>query len=137
MWLTGLVAPRHVDLPGPGFEPVCSALAGRFSTTAPPGKPHGSFLPDFPPISLLQERLRVLCFLPISIVYFCCNSRGSRLLHCSVIVMEKHGGMGMQGTGKIQKWGSCLHVPLPKSQSLPIIPLTELPNFALILNSRW
>ena len=27
------------DLPGPGPEPVSPALAGRFSTTAPPGKP--------------------------------------------------------------------------------------------------
>ena len=27
------------DLPGPGLEPVSPALAGRFSTTAPPGKP--------------------------------------------------------------------------------------------------
>ena len=27
------------DLPGPGLEPVCPALAGRFSTTVPPGKP--------------------------------------------------------------------------------------------------
>ena len=26
------------DLPGPGFEPVSPALAGGFSTTAPPGK---------------------------------------------------------------------------------------------------
>ena len=26
------------DLPRPGLEPVSSALAGRFSTTAPPGK---------------------------------------------------------------------------------------------------
>ena len=30
------------DLPGPGLEPVSPALAGRLSTTAPPGKP--SFL---------------------------------------------------------------------------------------------
>ena len=30
------------DLPRPGLEPVSPALAGRFSTTAPPGKP-GSF----------------------------------------------------------------------------------------------
>ena len=28
------------DLPGPGLEPVSPALAGRFSTTAPRGKPH-------------------------------------------------------------------------------------------------
>ena len=27
------------DLPRPGLEPACPALAGRFSTTAPPGKP--------------------------------------------------------------------------------------------------
>ena len=31
------------DLPGPGLEPVSPALAGRFPTTAPPGKPF--FLP--------------------------------------------------------------------------------------------
>ena len=28
------------DLPGPGLEPVSPALAGRFLTTAPPGKSH-------------------------------------------------------------------------------------------------
>ena len=32
------------DLPRPGLEPVSPALAGRFSTTAPPGKPSQSFL---------------------------------------------------------------------------------------------
>ena len=31
------------DLPRPGLEPVSPALAGRFSTTAPPGKPHTQF----------------------------------------------------------------------------------------------
>ena len=30
------------DLPRPGLEPVSPALAGRFSTTEPPGKPHAS-----------------------------------------------------------------------------------------------
>ena len=29
------------DLPRPGLEPVSPALAGRFSTTVPPGKPNG------------------------------------------------------------------------------------------------
>ena len=33
-WLRGMW-----DLPGPGLEPVSPALVGRFSTTAPPGKP--------------------------------------------------------------------------------------------------
>ena len=32
------------DLPRPGLESVCPALAGRFSTTAPPGKPTPSLL---------------------------------------------------------------------------------------------
>ena len=31
------------DLPRPGLEPVFPALAGRFSTTAPPGKPYFLF----------------------------------------------------------------------------------------------
>ena len=31
------------DLPRPGLEPVSPALAGRFSTTVPPGKPCQSF----------------------------------------------------------------------------------------------
>ena len=31
------------DLPRPGLEPVSPALAGRLSTTAPPGKPHYYF----------------------------------------------------------------------------------------------
>ena len=32
------------DLPGPGLEPVSPALAGRLSTTAPPGKPSSCVL---------------------------------------------------------------------------------------------
>ena len=32
------------DPPRPGLEPVSSALAGGFLTTAPPGKPHGLVL---------------------------------------------------------------------------------------------
>ena len=32
------------DLPGPGIEPVSPALAGRFLTTAPPGRSTNPFL---------------------------------------------------------------------------------------------
>ena len=32
------------DLPRPGLEPVSPALAGRFSTTGPPGKPYFGYL---------------------------------------------------------------------------------------------
>ena len=31
------------DLPRPGLEPVSPALAGRFSSTAPPGRPQYNF----------------------------------------------------------------------------------------------
>ena len=41
------------NLPRPGLEPVSPALAGRFSTTAPPGKPHASF--SYFPFSLQQN----------------------------------------------------------------------------------
>ena len=34
------------DLPRPGLELVSPALAGRFSTTAPPGKPKAQLLKD-------------------------------------------------------------------------------------------
>ena len=47
------------DLPRPGLEPVSPALAGRFSTTAPPGKPH-SFI--FVAVRiLLYEFVTILC----------------------------------------------------------------------------
>ena len=36
------------DPPRPGLEPVSSALAGRFSTTAPPGKPYFSLFDLLP-----------------------------------------------------------------------------------------
>ena len=44
LWRTGLVVPRHVDLPGPEIKPVSPALAGRFLTAMPPGKPPRSTL---------------------------------------------------------------------------------------------
>ena len=46
------------DLPRPGLEPASPALAGRFSTTAPPGKPPAScFLPGVSVSSYLQLSL--------------------------------------------------------------------------------
>ena len=55
----GLPFPTPGDLPNPGIEPVspgCPALAGRFFTTVPPGKPldecigecFGAFLDTWP-----------------------------------------------------------------------------------------
>ena len=44
------------DLPRPGLEPVSPALAGRFSTTAPPGKPCITFLKAF----LWKHQMRIM-----------------------------------------------------------------------------
>ena len=53
------------DLPRPGLEPMSPALAGRFSTTAPPGKPHT--------LTLFKEIQRVLCFPSNLSSVLCCN----------------------------------------------------------------
>ena len=47
------------DLPRPGLEPVSPALAGRFSTTAPPGKPNSIFLIKLQQI-ILAEHFSIL-----------------------------------------------------------------------------
>ena len=48
------------DLPRPGREPVSPALAGRLSTTAPPGKPHNFFLTEkISRTSLVVQWLRI------------------------------------------------------------------------------
>ena len=48
------------DLPSPGLEPVPPALAGRFSTTAPPGKPCSKYLSvSFVHITTLELRLSI------------------------------------------------------------------------------
>ena len=45
------------DLPRPGLEPVSPALTGRFSTTAPPGKPLSTVALDLADKSLRIFRL--------------------------------------------------------------------------------
>ena len=54
------------DLPRPGLEPVSPALAGRFSTTAPPGKPgHIAFNPFFNASisNMVRESMVILIYL--------------------------------------------------------------------------
>ena len=67
------------DLPRPGLEPTSPALAGRFSTTAPPGKPLTSYI-LFYPIQFFSEE---------AILDFNGVSKGSRckwhLLSCILV----------------------------------------------------
>ena len=46
-WI-GLPCSSPGDLPDPGIKPVSLALAGRFFTTVPPGKPHRPRKPGIP-----------------------------------------------------------------------------------------
>ena len=57
------------DLPGPGLEPVSLALAGRFLTTAPAGKPNEMFKNNF--WAILRLFLASL-FLPFKLSQFFC-----------------------------------------------------------------
>ena len=45
------------DLPRPGLEPVSPALAGRFSTTAPPGKPRKIFFDPPPRVMEIKTKI--------------------------------------------------------------------------------
>ena len=54
------------DPPRPGLEPMSPALAGRFSTTAPPGKPHFMFLIS----QIILFLLLVCCQIEVAIVIF-------------------------------------------------------------------
>ena len=52
------------DLPGPGIEPVSPALAGGFSTTAPPGKPLEYFF-----------KINLFIYLFLTVLGLCCRTR--------------------------------------------------------------
>ena len=51
------------DLPRPGLEPVSPALAGGFSTTAPPGKPHMFLFDSFYSRKIMRQNYISLVFL--------------------------------------------------------------------------
>ena len=75
LWLTGPLLCGTWDLPRPGLEPVSPALAGRFSTTAPPGKPHIIYFNSF-----LQACGLSSCGLPALECRFCsCGARAQLL----------------------------------------------------------
>ena len=92
------------DLPRPGLEPVSPALAGGFSTTAPPGKPPAYAIvlgrsdlflvtseyvvkPGSQLRSILEEGLRGACGLSPGV------SRVGR----------PHGGQHLEGQGEFQR----------------------------------
>ena len=79
------------DLPRPGLEPASPALAGRFSTTAPPGKP--------PPHFYMLCFWGVLCFL------------------WGFVFFSEEVCLGLQSRGKVNRkyLRSGMHRPLGKT----------------------
>ena len=72
------------DLPIPGLEPVSPALAGRFSTTAPPGKPSTTLLNGH---SYLNFVLNAGKHLPISLNM---DRRSSYFSHILIVAFIQH-----------------------------------------------
>ena len=69
------------DLPRPGLEPVSPALAGRLSTTAPPGKPPYIFL-SYNELLLMWSSLSDLC-MPFYLSFWHQNKRKPSLFYSS------------------------------------------------------
>ena len=74
------------DLPRPGLEPVSPALAGRFSTTAPPGKPSWSLFNLLEPCRIILTSFpRTLFFKcvqgTLNHFFFCLHSPSASFLH--------------------------------------------------------
>ena len=75
------------DLPRPGLEPVSPALAGRLSTTAPPGKPLSSLC--FPFIILQFHTIVLALFKKNKFIYlFIFGYVGSSLLSTGFLWLQ-------------------------------------------------
>ena len=67
---SGLPFPSPVNLPNPGIELMSPALPGGFSTTEPPGKPHGQYI-SIQKIKCSYPTPLIFFFLSLSLSYFC------------------------------------------------------------------
>ena len=80
------------DLPRPGLEPMSPALAGRFSTTAPPGKPSDWFLKSrkmgikqMPDRKVTPVRQYIYIYLCVYCVYIYIHTNTSNYIKCKQI----------------------------------------------------
>ena len=92
------------DLPRPGLEPVSPALAGRFSTTTPPGKPCFLFFYKFIYFILFILFLAALglCFCMRAFLWFW---QAGATLHCGA--QASHcGGFSCCGAWALGTWAS-------------------------------
>ena len=83
------------DLPGPGLEPVSPALAGRLSTTVPPGKPTFTF----------KYGILVAFIKPTKKTYFPCKSLPKQLR-------------------KLTSWDSSLYIFFPNAKDVSNFTVT-------------
>ena len=125
------------DLPRPGLEPVCPALAGRFSTTAPPGKP------GFRVFNLIcrAERLKALnsCSVPtlpcylgiwllfINIYFFNPALQQKAAITCTIIYEAIWRAMALAVIGFAQMMAA---IPITRSMSEASCSPTTFPPSA-------
>ena len=79
------------DLPRPGLEPVSPALAGRFSTTVPPGKPQDYFLKKasaLPPVCSPAFMLR--CCRSCHFVFLCFKACKGPSVNITEFLQSRH-----------------------------------------------
>ena len=69
------------DLPSPGLEPVSPALAGRFSTTAPPGKP----------LTFFFNKIYFICLFLAALGLRCCTRAFSTCSEQGLLFVAMHG----------------------------------------------
>ena len=99
------------DLPRPGLEPVSPALAGRLSTTVPPGKPNHSYF-KFP------NNYKNLCHIWVWFWSLLCFFRQCLFLSvnrtCNFLVKAKHVVSGIGNRGE-QAFGVRFYINLARS----------------------
>ena len=59
------------DLPGPGLEPMSPAFAGRFLTTAPPGKPPKDILIKVSILFFRHNAIAHITYYSVNITFIC------------------------------------------------------------------
>ena len=111
------------DLPRPGLEPVSPALAGRFSTTAPPGKPHESFDSCY--------------FTSVMLEAACGKEKSQEVLSCVPSWEQFRECSRKIGKGDSIKLNTPLHICLPSPPFIPIVVHSYLANTVIPSLLKW
>ena len=120
------------NLPGPGLEPMSPALAGRFLTNAPPGKPYTDFyIVKYSSLfssnkTLMDTSFTLKSLINLSFILAQGISKLSLLIHSSVTEQKAHWARHQEA------WVLVLPMPRPSSIILSRPPVCGTYLFYLI-----